>query len=166
MFTTWLGAHVDVARLTLGCSLQSTYLHVMEGQLQHVSQQQARVAAALGEGLASLEDLHVAAGALDVKMAQSLANEVRHAYHSGTGSSALGPTCQAFSITPQGVIILHIYNINTYQVLRPAYLYLYMIICISIIHISISGYLNRYLCIYIIYMRHTALIGYLCTAGT
>ena len=49
----------------------------MEGQMQHVGQQQGRLAAALGEGLASLEELHATAGALDVKMSQSLANEVR-----------------------------------------------------------------------------------------
>lgn len=48
----------------------------MEGQLQHVGMQQVRLAAAVSEGLASLEDLHVAAGALDGKIEHSLANEV------------------------------------------------------------------------------------------
>ena len=61
--------------------MQSAYLNVMEGQLHHVGQQQGRLATALGEGLASLEDLQAAAGALDIKMAQSLANEVRKKHH-------------------------------------------------------------------------------------
>ena len=52
-------------------------MSVMEGQMQHVGQQQGRLATALGEGLASLEELHAMAGALDAKMAQSLLNEVR-----------------------------------------------------------------------------------------
>lgn len=49
---------------------------MMEGQLQHVGTQQVRLAAAVSEGLASLEDLHTAAGVLDGKIEQSLANEV------------------------------------------------------------------------------------------
>ena len=49
---------------------------MIEGQLEHVGQQQARLAAAVTEGLASLEELHAAAGELDGKLLQSLANEV------------------------------------------------------------------------------------------
>ena len=57
--------------------LQSAHLRGLEGQLEDVGAQQERLAAAVSEGLDSLEDLHIAAGALDGKLSQSLANEVR-----------------------------------------------------------------------------------------